>query len=194
MDHTRAAPLQGWARGLALTLWAAFLIGGLYLDVFRHDWMTHELATLSGSSPLLIAAVYLALGCARGFSLVPATYLLFAGMLVLSPVPLYVLTLVGILVSSTAVYYFAEAMGLAAFFERRHAPQVAKLRVLMQRREVPIVVGWSFLPIAPTDLVCYVCGALNVDLKKCLVGVLIGEGAICAIYVFLGARALAWLS
>ena len=194
MDHTRAAPLPGWARGLALALWGAFLTSGLYLYVFRHDWITHELAKLSGSSPLLIAGVYLALGCARGFSLVPATYLLFAGMLVLSPLPLYALTLAGILVSSTAVYYFADSMGLAAFFERRHAPQVARLRTLMQQRELPIVIGWSFLPIAPTDLVCYVCGALNVDVKKCLAGVLIGEGAICAIYVFLGARALVWLS
>lgn len=194
MDHTRATSLRGWARGLGLALWGTFLISGLYLYVFRHNWIRQELATLSGSSPLLIAGVYLALGCARGFTLVPATYLLFAGMLVLSPLSLYALTLAGILVSSTAVYCFAETMGLASFFERRHASQVGRLRMLMQRRELPIVIGWSFLPVAPTDLVCYVCGALNVDLKKCLIGVLIGEGAICAIYVFLGAHALAWFS
>jgi hypothetical protein len=38
-----------------------------------------------------------------------------------------------------------------------------------------------------------VCGALKVDLKKCLLGVTLGEGTICAIYIFLGGRALAWL-
>ena len=58
----------------------------------------------------------------------------------------------------------------------------------MTRRELPIVIAWSFFPIAPTDLVCYVCGALKVDLKKCLLGVTIGEGAICAIYIFLGGQ------
>ena len=52
----------------------------------------------------------------------------------------------------------------------------------------PIVILWSFFPLAPTDLVCYVCGALKVDLKKCLLGVVIGEGAICAIYIFMGTQ------
>jgi uncharacterized membrane protein YdjX (TVP38/TMEM64 family) len=46
--------------------------------------------------------------------------------------------------------------------------------------------GASF-PIAPTDLVGYVCGALHVDLKKYVLGVAIGEGAIRAIYIFIGA-------
>jgi uncharacterized membrane protein YdjX (TVP38/TMEM64 family) len=193
MDHPSERPRATWTRRLALALWGTFLAGGVYLYVFRHDWLRQELATLSGSSVIWVASVYLLLGCARGFTLIPATYLLLAGMLVLSPVPLYALTLVGIVVSSTAVYYFADRMGLAAFFERHHAPQVAKLRALMQRRELPIVIAWSFLPIAPTDLVCYVCGALHVDLKKCVIGVVIGEGAICAIYVFAGARALQWL-
>jgi uncharacterized membrane protein YdjX (TVP38/TMEM64 family) len=114
-------------------------------------------------------------------------------MLVLPPWPLYALTVSGIIVSSAAVYYFAEALRLDAFFERRYGPQIARLRALMQRRELPIVIAWSFFPIAPTDLVCYVCGALKIDLKKCLLGVTIGEGAICAVYIFLGGRALTWL-
>jgi uncharacterized membrane protein YdjX (TVP38/TMEM64 family) len=91
------------------------------------------------------------------------------------------------------VYYFAEAMQLDRFFERRYSSQVGRLRALMTRRELPIVIAWSFFPIAPTDLVCYVCGALRVDVKKCLLGVAVGEGTICAIYIFLGAQALAWL-
>ena len=63
----------------------------------------------------------------------------------------------------------------------------------MTRRELLIVTAWSFFPIAPTDMVCYVCGGLKVDIRKCLLGVVIGEGAICAIYIFLGAHALQWL-
>jgi uncharacterized membrane protein YdjX (TVP38/TMEM64 family) len=67
------------------------------------------------------------------------------------------------------------------------------LRALLARRELPIVITWSFFPFAPTDLVCYVCGTLKIDVRKCLFGVTLGEGAICAVYVAVGGQALRWL-
>ena len=180
-------------RHLVMSLWMTLVLSALYVYFFERDSLQRVALQLSDAPPSWVYAAYFFLGCVRGFTLVPATYLVVAGMLVLPPVPLYALTLVGIVVSSTAVYYFAEAMELDQFFERRYGPQVARLRALMSRRELPIVVAWSFFPIAPTDVVCYVCGALEVDLRKCLLGVTIGEGTICAIYIFLGGQALAWL-
>jgi uncharacterized membrane protein YdjX (TVP38/TMEM64 family) len=180
-------------RTIALSLWVVVMASAVYTYVFHRGALERIFLGLSASPPSWAYSAYLVLGCLRGFTLVPVTYLVMAGMLVLRPWPLYLLTLVGIVVSSAAVYYFAEAMQLDRFFERRYGTHVGRLRALMRRRELPIVIAWSFLPIAPTDLVCYVCGALKVDLKKCLLGVTIGEGAICAIYVFLGAQALAWL-
>ena len=180
-------------RFVIFSLWLLLLGAAGYGYIFHRDALQNLFLELSASPPSWAYAAYLALGCLRGFTLIPATYLVVAGMLVLPPVPLYALTLVGIVISSAAVYYFAGAMQFDRFFERRYAPQIARLRALMARRELPIVIAWSFFPIAPTDLVCYVCGALKVDLGKCLLGVTIGEGAICAIYIFLGAQALAWL-
>ena len=176
-----------------LLLWIAILATALYGYFFHRNALQALLVDLSASPPFWIYAVYLALGCLRGFTLVPATYLVLAGMLVLPPLPLYLLTVAGIIVSSAAVYYFAEAMEFDRFFERKYPRQTARLRALMARRELPIVIVWSFFPIAPTDLVCYVCGTLKVDLKKCLLGITIGEGTICGIYIFLGGRALSWL-
>jgi uncharacterized membrane protein YdjX (TVP38/TMEM64 family) len=180
-------------RKVVLLAWLVVLATALYIYFFHRNALQALLLELSASPPSWVYAVYLALGCVRGFTLVPVTYLVVAGMLILPPVPLYALTVVGIIVSSAAVYYFAEAMQFDRFFMKRYAPQVMRLRALMARRQLPIVIAWSFFPIAPTDLVCYVCGALKVDLKKCLLGVTIGEGAICAVYIFLGGQALAWL-
>jgi len=180
-------------RRLIFLLWLFVLASAFCGYFFHRDSLQRMFMDLAAAPPSWIYAVYLALGCLRGFTLVPATYLVVAGMLVLPPWPLYLLTVVGILVSSSAVYYFAEAMQFDRFFERRYGRQVERSRSLMTRREFPIVIVWSFFPIAPTDLVCYVCGALKVDLKKCLLGVTIGEGAICAIYIFLGGQALSWL-
>ena len=92
----------------------------IYLQIM--DEVRRGIAGVSDAPLAWKSALYLGLGCVRGFTLVPATYLLLAGMLMLPPVPLFLLTLAGILVSSTAVYYFAEAMGFAELFERRHAP------------------------------------------------------------------------
>ena len=173
-------------RRLGFAVWVLALAMGLSLYVFRPESLRTSLGALSAAPVWKLAGAYLVLGCIRGFTLVPATSLVLAGMLVLPPGPLYVLTIAGIVVSSAAVYYFAEAMRFDEFFERRYARQVAQLRGLLRRRELPIVILWSFFPLAPTDMVCYVCGALKVDLKKCLLGVVIGEGAICAIYIFMG--------
>ena len=181
------------SRRVGLLLWVMVASAALYVYFFERETLRRLALELAGASSGWTYAAYLFLGCIRGFTLVPATSLVLAGMLVLPPVPLYLLTLVGIVVSSAAVYEFAEAMQFDRYFEKRHGPQVARLRDLMRRRELPIVIAWSFFPIAPTDLVCYVCGALKVDLRKCLLGVTIGEGTICGIYIFLGARALTFL-
>ena len=180
-------------RKLVLLLWVALLATALFFYFFHRNALQGLLLELSASPPMWAYAGYLALGCVRGFTLIPATYLVVAGMLILPPVPLYALTVVGIIVSSAAVYYFAEAMQFDRVFMKRYAPQVERLRGLMARRQLPIVIAWSFFPIAPTDLVCYVCGALKVSLTKCLLGVTIGEGAICAIYILLGGHALGWV-
>lgn len=171
----------------------ALVTTAIWVYFFERDLPQTLARELVRAPPSWAYGGYLLLGCIRGFTLVPATYLVIMGMLVLPPWPLYALTLVGIVVSSAAVYFFAGAMQFDAFFERRYGPHVARLRTLLARRELPIVIAWSFFPIAPTDLVCYVCGALRVDVRKCLIGVTIGEGTICAIYIFLGAQALAWL-
>ena len=35
-------------------------------------------------------------------------------------------------------------------------------------------------------MLCYVCGSLKINFKKFLFGVIIGEGTVYAIYIFLG--------
>ena len=57
---------------------------------------------------------------------------------------------------------------------------------LLERRGLPIVIGWSFFPLLPTDAVCYLAGVVRMHFGKMLLGVAIGEGAICAIYIFVG--------
>lgn len=179
MNHSRLRRILG-------TLWLAGVVVALALALFRRDVLVHHLASATAASMVAGGALYLALGCLRGFTLIPATSLVIMGVVFFPPVPLFVLTLAGILVSSTCVYYFAEALHLDELLEKRHAAQVNRVRALLDRHGLPIIIGWSFFPLAPTDLICYLAGVLRISIVTCLVGVAIGEGGICAIYIFLG--------
>jgi uncharacterized membrane protein YdjX (TVP38/TMEM64 family) len=167
-------------------VWLAGVSVAIYLALFRRDVIEQRLAVATATSMAAGGGLYLVLGCLRGFTMIPATSLVIMGMVFFPPVPLFLLTLAGIIVSSTSVYYFAEALHLEEVLTKRHAHQMDRLRALLDRHGLPIIIGWSFFPLAPTDLICYLAGVLRVSVVTCLAGVAIGEGAICAVYIFLG--------
>lgn len=179
-------------------LTAVWLIGAafaIWVFLFRREALEGLLDSATGASLFAGGAIYLGLGCLRSFTLIPATSLVILGTVFLPPAILFPLTLVGILASSAAVYYFAEALHLDEVFARRHAAELARVRGLLERHGFPIVVGWAFFPLVPTDLICYLAGVIRMPIAKLLLGVGLGEGAICAVYIFVGdslVRAIGW--
>ena len=100
------------------------------------------------------------------------------------------LTLPCIAISSSICYWFAEAIHMDEVFERKYPAQIRKLKNALQRYQLPIIIGWSFFLFLPTDLICYVCGSLRINFKRFLFGIVVGEGTVYAIYIFLGAWVL----
>ena len=143
--------------------------------------------------PAVLYAAYIALGAVRGFTLVPSTTLVLAALPFMAPGPLLACTLIGIVLSSASIYYFSAALRIDERVARKHPEKIARLTDLVNRYEMPIIIGWSFFPLVPTDLICYVCGVLRVRFWKFLIGVTIGEGAICAIYIYGGDQLLRWI-
>ena len=168
------------------TGWLAGAAVAIYIYFFQREWLENAVGEAAGISLVAGSAVYLLLGCLRGFTLIPATSLVLIGIVFLPPRLLFVLTLAGILVSSASVYYFAEALHVDELLRRRHQSQLDRVRTLLARHGLPIIAGWSFFPLAPTDLVCYLGGVVGTPILTVLAGVALGEGAICAIYIFLG--------
>jgi uncharacterized membrane protein YdjX (TVP38/TMEM64 family) len=170
-------------------LGTAWLIGvgvAIYFVAFHRDAIVDRLEAATTASLIAGGAIYLLLGCLRGFTLIPVTSLVVIGIVFFPPVPLFVLTLAGILVSSASIYYFAEALHLDELLQQKHGRQLDRARTLLDRFGLPIIIGWSFFPLLPTDLICYLAGVLRIRFLTCIVGVAIGEGAICATYIFLG--------
>ncbi len=155
----------------------------LYLtnqDRIDVDWMrgvVHD-------NRFLIIPFYLLLLSGLGLAFIPSTPFAIAGVLLFDPTLAYLLNLVGIVTSSTIVYHFASFLGLRDVFETKYQERTKKVRTMLDSKELPLIVGWSFFPVVPTDLIIYVASTLKIPLWKCLLGVLIGEGALNAIYIF----------
>ena len=175
---------------LRLGAWALFVAAFAFLYYRYSSLFGTELLQLAASSAWLAYALYISLGALRGFALIPVTNLVVLAIPLFPPVPLLGLTLVGIAISSACIYAFAGSLKLGEYLERKHARHMERLQNALSRNPTSIVTVWSFLPIVPTDLICYVCGVMKISFRRFMLGVLIGEGAICAIYIFAGASLL----
>jgi uncharacterized membrane protein YdjX (TVP38/TMEM64 family) len=131
----------------------------------------------------LVLPFYFLLLSVLGLAFIPSTPFAIAGVFLFDPTLAYFINLVGIITSSTIVYHFAGFLGLRSAFETRYPHQLEKVRGALANKELPIIVGWSFFPVVPTDLVIYVASTVEIPLWKCLLGVLIGEGTLNGFYL-----------
>jgi len=169
-----------------IIVWIGVVIGVVGISLFNPALFENQLQRAVHTSLWWGYILYFLLGCLRGFTLIPSTSLIVLGLLFFPPWPLFILTLAGILVSSASVYYFSDFLQLDEFFESKYKKRITQVKTILQKNELPIIIGWSFFPFLPTDLICYICGTLEVDFKKFLLGIFIGEAITCAIYIFGG--------
>lgn len=158
----------------------------LYVYFFHAELFQSQLEQTVHASMGLAYAFLFFFGAIRGFTLIPVTYLIIIGLLFFPPLPLFIITLAGIIVSSVSVYYFFEFLHIDKLFAKRYSRQIMRVRSALEKNELPIIIAWSAFPFLPTDVICYICGALEVDVRKLIVGIFIGEGVVCGIYIFFG--------
>lgn len=143
-----------------------------------------------------VLAVYIFICLCRGFFLIPSTPFVFAGILLFPEMPWMVLsiTLLGVIIGSTAVYYFSDLLGFSKLLEKKY-PE--KIKIWHKRLNSPwatwIVIGWSFFPLVPTDIICYVAGIVKMPYKYLILGVFLGEFVLIYLYVFFGMDLLAFI-
>ncbi|MCY2970216.1 MAG: VTT domain-containing protein [Planctomycetota bacterium] len=123
----------------------------------------------------------------RGFTLIPSTPFVIAGVLLFPENKIIVLliSLGGILFSATLLYYLSEFLGFDSYFEK-----IAPERVIQITTKIDspwgflFVVLWAFFPLAPTDLVCYIAGTARMNFLRFILAVALGELIICLFYTY----------
>jgi uncharacterized membrane protein YdjX (TVP38/TMEM64 family) len=179
------APAGPGFRKKTFVVWLVIVVTLLTLYFVNRDWFDIQfLQDKVADHKLAVVCVYLLILSSLGLTFIPSTPFAIAGVLMFSPAEAYLINLLGIITSSTIVYHFARFLGLNHAFETKYPIQIKKVREALQRKELPIIAGWSFFPAVPTDLIIYVASTLNIPLWKCLLGVLLGEGTLNAFYIF----------
>lgn len=130
--------------------------------------------------------VYFLIHLLRGFVLLPSTPLIFAGVILFPEQLLWVLavSLLGILGSSLLIYYCSDRLGFSSFFEGDSKNTKLIKEKLSGTYSFYYILFWSFFPIVPTDIICYVSGALRIKLPVFIGALLLGELVLCSIYIF----------
>ena len=172
-------------RKKTLYTWISVTVVILVLYLFNRDLFDISfLQRFIDDHRLMVISVYLVILTLIGLTFIPSTPFAIAGVLLFPPAQAYLINLVGIVTSSAIVYYFTQYLRLNKWIEAKYPEKIIKIRNALNKKELPIIAGWSFFPVVPTDLIIYVSSTLGIPYWKCLAGILIGEGTLNAFYIF----------
>ncbi|MCF7794903.1 VTT domain-containing protein [Patescibacteria group bacterium] len=124
----------------------------------------------------------------RGFTLISPLIVTMVSLLFFSPLEVFLINSFGIVVSSFLIYKVSDCLGFDDYFESNYKDKVEKIRKSFEKKEIPIMIGWSFFPFFPTDVLVYVAASLKVSLWRCLVGIFIGTVLINFISIYLAGK------
>ncbi|MEZ5070218.1 MAG: VTT domain-containing protein [Bacteroidales bacterium] len=166
-------------------IWIAVIIVSLVLYLTNRELFDIGLLRDHVSDhKVTVMIIYLLILTFIGLTVVPSTPIAVAGVLLFPPMTAYIINLVGIITSSLVVYYFTQYLRLDAWLESKYPAKIEKIHKALRKKELPIIAGWSFFPVVPTDLIVYVSSTLRIPVWKCVFGVLVGEGTLNALYIF----------
>lgn len=174
--------------------WGLSIVGAMIWWLTHPEWFSAEAIRDSirryESAAVL---VYFVVSMLRGCFLIPGTPFVLGGILLFPDQPwlVFLISMLGMIVGSTIIYFGSDKLGFAEVLERKHASAIENVRKRMDRHGVPIVIVWSFFPLVPTDLICYVAGVVQMNFGRFIAALTIGEAILIGTYVFLGSSFVA---
>ena len=161
------------------------------------DWLSRDsISELLNNFGTMALIVYIVLSLTRSLLMIPCTPFVLAGAISFPQWPLivFVISFTGIVLGAFLVYSFPSFGNYDEFLEEKYPGKIAALKEKMQGKYAfAIVAGWSFFPLVPTDVICYVAGIAKMSFKKMVMALLIGEIPLVTTYIFLGVEIGEWL-
>ena len=179
------------------TIWFVVVAIVLASIVIFPSWLSREsISNLLNQMGTMALIAYVLLSLSRALLLIPCTPFVLAGAITFPQWPLvvFLISIAGIVVGALLVYSFPSFGSYDELLEKKYPEKIAYLREKMRSKYAfYFIIGWSFFPLVPTDVVCYIAGMAKMSFKKMITALLLGEIPIVVVYVFLGAEIGEWL-
>lgn len=116
--------------------------------------------------------------------MIPSLPFIILGTLLFPENPFLVLliSMFCITLSAINIYFFSDYLGFSQIFERKYDLQ--KYKNLVDKHGFWVILAWSFFPFVPTDVICYVAGAMKFDFRKYILAVFFGEFIIVSVLIY----------
>lgn len=177
-------------------VWICLLVTILLIYLFKPATFSIEgFKSFFHENESFIFIGYVILVLIRSLFFIPATVLLILGM-ALYPDDfwfLLIINLIGVLVGATLIYKAGKLFTAEDFFSAKHQKQLPKVKNKINEYGFGIVLLWSFFPLVPTDIVCYISGATHMKYLKFIVAVFAGEIVLISTYLYTGENLIYWL-
>lgn len=153
-----------------------------------------NLANFVESFGALSLVIYSLIFFFRGLLLVPSTPLILAGMLLFpdNPHAVFAISMTGIIFSALIIYKFSDILGLDDQYA--HNVKSKKIKAMIEKYGFYAVAFWSFFLVLPTDLICYIAGAVRMNIYKFILAVALGEAFIIGIFIYWGKSVFEYFS
>ena len=171
-----------------LIFWIGLIVFALLFYLLNRDAFTpRRIADFLQQNQSMLLLTYFVISMIRGIFLIPSTPFVIAGIL-LFPDQLFIvflISLIGVTFSGAFIYFFAQYLEFDHIISKKQK-QLVRIKKGINRYGFWIVLGWSFFPAVPTDLICYVASITRMRFWKYLSALFIGEAILIGLYVWFG--------
>ncbi|MBC7503869.1 TVP38/TMEM64 family protein [Candidatus Gracilibacteria bacterium] len=179
-------------RRIALVVWIVSVISLAYYISHHREYLDPaNLLSFFQSFGSLALIIYILASFVRGLVLLPSLPLVLVGILFFPSNPhlVFLISMLGIVFSGVLIYRFSDLMGFDEMFARHTHSK--KIQDTIEKYGFYAVTLWSFVPVFPTDLICYVAGTVRMNFWKFILALTLGEGLIVGIIVYGGREMMA---
>lgn len=178
MEKNKKIILYIWGF-LLLSIFLYYIYNPLF---FTQKWFNDFLSKFWS----YVLIIYLIITLLRWFLFIPSTILIFAWAVFLSPINLFIISMIWIIASSSIVYFFSEYLWIDKILEKQFwNKKIKSLEEKINKNWLLIVTIWSFTPIVPTDLICYIAWITKMKYYKFILWVILWETPLVLLYVLI---------